>query len=79
MSPTVIRKGPYRFFFYAGDGAEPPHVHIERGRRVAKYWLDPVRLGANGGFGRSELGKIEKLVKQHATELLEAWNGYFNG
>ena len=28
--PTVLRSGPYRLFCYAGDGAEPPHVHIER-------------------------------------------------
>lgn len=28
--PTVLRSGPYRFFFYAGDRDEPPHVHIER-------------------------------------------------
>src|SRR5262245_19824181 len=28
--PTVLRVGPFRFFFYAGDGGEPPHVHVER-------------------------------------------------
>ena len=28
--PTVLRSGPYRFFFYSGDGAEPPHVHVQR-------------------------------------------------
>jgi hypothetical protein len=28
--PTVLRLGPYRFFFYAGDGEEPLHVHVER-------------------------------------------------
>jgi hypothetical protein len=25
--PTLLRVGPYRFFCYAGDGNEPPHVH----------------------------------------------------
>ena len=24
--PTVLRVCPYRFFFYAGDRDEPPHV-----------------------------------------------------
>ncbi|MFH1436112.1 MAG: DUF4160 domain-containing protein [Pseudomonadota bacterium] len=42
--PTVLRVGSYRFFFYAGDRDEPPHVHIERDDRIAKLWLDPVRL-----------------------------------
>jgi hypothetical protein len=39
--PTVLRLGPYRFFFYAGDGVEPPHVHVERDDNTAKFRLDP--------------------------------------
>jgi hypothetical protein len=27
--PTVLRVGPYRFFFYSNEGTEPPHVHVE--------------------------------------------------
>jgi hypothetical protein len=42
--PTVLRVGPYRFFFYAGDQGEPLHIHVEREGRIAKFWLDPVRL-----------------------------------
>jgi hypothetical protein len=34
--PTVLRIGPYRFFFYAGDRDEPPHVHVERGKSLWK-------------------------------------------
>ncbi|MCO6455665.1 MAG: DUF4160 domain-containing protein [Pirellulaceae bacterium] len=37
--PTVLRVGPYRFFFYAGDGDEPAHVHVERDDSEAKVWL----------------------------------------
>jgi len=42
--PTVMHIGPYRFFFYAGDRDEPPHVHVERDRSNAKFWLDPVAI-----------------------------------
>jgi hypothetical protein len=35
--PTVLRTGPYRLFFYSGDGGEPPHVHAERDDAVAKF------------------------------------------
>ncbi len=38
--PTVLTEGPYRFF-YAGDREEPPHVHVERDRQTAKFWLQP--------------------------------------
>jgi hypothetical protein len=75
--PTVLRSGPYRLFFYAGDGDEPMHVHVERDESIAKFWMNPVRLQSSGGFRRPELSKIEQLVKTHRQRLIEAWNEYF--
>lgn len=77
--PTVLRHGPYRFFFYASDRDEPPHIHVERDDNIAKFWLDPVRLHSSGGFSRVEIGQIEKLVTGYRHMLLEAWNEYFRG
>ncbi|TVR58109.1 MAG: DUF4160 domain-containing protein [Candidatus Competibacteraceae bacterium] len=77
--PTVLRIGPYRFFFYAGDRDEPPHVHIEREDKIAKFWLDPVRLQNSGGFSRIELARIQQLVSDDQLRLMEAWNAYFHG
>ncbi len=76
--PTVLRTGPYRFFFYAGDRNEPPHVHVERDNYEAKFWLNPVRLQRSSGFGRKELNKIEKLTESNQEILLESWNEYFH-
>lgn len=75
--PTVLRLGPYRFFFYAGDWNEPPHIHIERDTDMAKFWLKPVRLQSSGGFSRPEIVKLTALVAERQNELLEAWNAYF--
>ena len=75
--PTVLRVGPYRLFFYSGDGGEPPHIHVERDQHVAKVWLDPVRLQRSGGFRAAELRSITDLVRQHQGPLLEAWNDHF--
>lgn len=75
--PTVLRSGPYRFFFYAGDRDEPRHVHIERDDKIAKFWLEPIRLQNSGGFSRLEIARIERLVSDHREVLTEAWNGYF--
>lgn len=77
--PTVLRIGPYRFFFYAGDGAEPPHIHVERDDCEAKFWLDPPRLEQSYGFNRKEINRIRALVGQHQDELLESWNEFFRG
>ena len=75
--PTVLRMGPYRFFFYASDRDEPSHIHIERDDNVAKFWLDPVRLQSSGGFSRAEINQIERLVTESQDRLLETWNEYF--
>jgi hypothetical protein len=76
--PTALRIGPYRFFFYAGDREEPPHVHVERDDHVAKFWLGPLRLQSNKGFTRAELGRIQKLLAKRQQELIEAWHDYFH-
>jgi hypothetical protein len=77
LMPTVLRSGPYRAFFYAGDRHEPPHVHVERDRSKAKYWLDPVALESSSGFSRSELMDIYRLISEQQVVLLEKWHDYF--
>lgn len=76
--PNVLKQGPYRFFFYSNDRNEPAHVHVKRDRNVAKFWLDPVRLQRSGGFRRSEIRDIERIVRQYQILLIEEWNDYFN-
>ena len=76
--PTILRDGPYRFFFYSGDKEEPLHVHIERDDRIAKVWLDPIRLHSSGGFSRSEISKILKIIENRRETMVEAWNDYFS-
>ena len=77
--PTVLWQGPYRFFFYAGDRDEPAHVHVEREDRLAKFWLDPVRLQRSGGFTRAEIAETLRILTRHRGDLMEAWNEYFRG
>jgi len=76
--PTVLRVGPYRFFFYSGDCIEPIHIHIEREDKVAKFWIDPIRLQKSGGFGPKEISNIHKIIREHHNHIIEAWNEYFN-
>jgi hypothetical protein len=77
--PTVLRSGPYRLYFYAGDQDEPPHVHVERDDCEAKFWLDAVRLQWSSGFSAKEIRRVGKLVEDNQQLLLERWNEFFNG
>ena len=76
--PAVLREGPFRFFFYLGDRGEPPHVHVERDDRVAKFWLDPVRLQQTGGLRRHEIRRIERIIEENQTLLMEAGHERFD-
>ena len=75
--PTVARAGPYRIFFFGNEGFEPRHVHIQRDRRVAKFWLRPVALASPGGFSARELRRIQRLVEARQVQLEEAWDEFF--
>lgn len=76
--PTVLRSGPYRMYFYSHEPDEPPHVHIDRDSQTAKFWLAPVGLALNLGFAARELAKLERLVSENQSTLIEAWDEYFS-
>jgi hypothetical protein len=75
--PTVLRLGPYRFFFYSSDWNEPPHIHVERDDEELKFWLDPVRLDRSTGFRSAEITRIQRLVHENVQELRRKWDEYF--
>ena len=71
--PTVLRTGPYRVYFYSHDLNEPPHVHVDRDDRSAKFWLNPVWLARNLGFPSKELRRIERLLEEKESLILAVW------
>ena len=76
--PTVLKEGPYRLFFYSNEGNEPPHIHVEYENSTAKFWLNPVELVRNHGIASHRLTKVQSLVQEHRTQLLEAWHEHFS-
>jgi hypothetical protein len=70
--PTALRAGPYLFYFYSHEPNEPPRDDLS-----AKFWLEPVSLARNLGFSAHELRRLQSLVTEHRTDLLESWHGYF--
>ena len=47
-------------------------------QRVAKFWLNPVRMQRSGGLRRSEIRRIQRIIEANRRLLMEAWNDYCN-
>lgn len=70
--PTILRRGPYRFYFYSHEPNEPPHIHVDRDQNTCKVWLTQVALCSSLGFKARELREIERLVSMNRAILLKA-------
>ena len=77
--PTVLRIGPYRFFFYSNERGEPPHIHVGRGNQLAKFWLDPVSVGRSRRFAAHELNTIRQHIEANLEQIREAWHEHHGG
>jgi hypothetical protein len=75
--PTVLRWNGYRFYFFSNEGAEPPHIHIDKGGATAKVWLDPVAMASNLGYSQRELTILLRKVEEEREAFVEGWRAYF--
>lgn len=75
--PTVYREAGFVFYFYAEEGSEPSHVHVDKGDGTAKLWLNPVRLAWTEGLKVHEVRHALRIAEQQQLKLLEAWNEFF--
>ena len=77
MRLDPARTGPYRVYFVSHDLNEPPHIHVDRDGRSAKFSLAPVVLARNLRFSEVELRRVRRLGAGQEASLLEAWNACF--
>src|SRR5438552_265613 len=63
----------YKFWFYEADLAEPARVHIGKGGREAKFWLEPLKLARAGRFRSVDLREIERIIDGNLNFLLSTW------
>ncbi|NVK30821.1 MAG: DUF4160 domain-containing protein [Gammaproteobacteria bacterium] len=76
--PTVMRIGPYRFFYYSNESGEPPHIHVHRDSIKAKFWISPVSLASSTGFSAKELRELNRLVCENEQVFRSHWDEYFS-
>jgi hypothetical protein len=58
--------------------AEAPHIHIQSGDKLAKYWLQMIELAYNRGFRHHELREIRQIIEEQQWLFLETWNDHFD-
>jgi len=64
---------------FSADIGEPPHVHVKRERKEAKFWIDPlVELEFNSRFAAHELNVIARLIQENREYLMEQWHEHFD-
>jgi hypothetical protein len=52
--------------------------HVERAECVAKFRLAPPTLASNPGFRSSELGELQRLLREHQAFFQEQWDEHFS-
>ena len=75
--PTILRIGPFRFFFYCNEQGEPARIHVQHDRMLARFWLHPVSLAGSTRFSPRDLRKVEGLVVENREIIMERWDEYF--
>ena len=78
MTPTVLRDGPFRLFFFS---REEPRIqfHVGHPDGEAKFWLTPgVQLAGQVGLSALQVRDAHLVVEAHFEEITHAWNRHFN-
>jgi hypothetical protein len=77
MSPTVLREGPFRLFFFSRE--EPRmHVHVSHPDGEANFWLSPeVALADAVGLTGRQVADAQDVVERHSGEIRDAWFRHF--
>jgi hypothetical protein len=75
---TLLRLRGYRFYFHSQATGEPPHLHVDKDRKSAKFWIESTTVVRNVGFSVLETREIARIISEYRLDFLRSWNGYFD-
>ncbi len=79
MSPTVVRDGQFRLFFFSREETRI-HIHVAHPDGEAKFWLTPqVTLATHVGLSERQRREAQAVVEAHLKEIEDAWHRHFRG
>jgi len=77
MSPTVLRKHNYRFFFFSREEIRK-HIHVVSPEGEAKFWIESeVELCKQIGFNQKQINELTSIIKTNKNEIIAKWNYHF--
>lgn len=79
--PKIFEWNGYKFFFFSNEGIprEPCHVHIRKGEKSAKFWINPyVSLVYSHDMTSKELLGLEKLIHENIDGFRRKWDEHFS-
>ncbi len=76
--PMLLRLKGYRFYFYSNEFGEPPHVHVDKDGKSAKFWIESLTVVRNRRFTALELREIARIISDYRLDFLRRWNDYFD-
>ncbi|UCF39280.1 MAG: DUF4160 domain-containing protein [Acidobacteriota bacterium] len=62
---------------FSNEGLEPPHIYVQEGSKLAKFWLEAVELASSTGYAAHKLTKLRQLVETDQQFFLESWHEFF--
>jgi hypothetical protein len=78
--PTILLMLGWRFYFYANERDEPPHVHCRKGGAEAKYWIDTdnFEVFEAHAFGMKPADKriVRRIILEHFDYIINQWNDF---
>ena len=77
MSPRALLIDGFDFFFYSKEETRR-HIHIEKGEKNAKIWLEPnVEVAYNHGFTSKEMKYVLQIIQEYGRSFDDKWNKHF--
>ena len=77
MSPTVLRAGGFRFYFFSREERRM-HVHVHHVDGEAKFWMEPeIELAHNHGLSARRVTSALRFIRRYEDEIRAAWKKHF--
>jgi len=78
--PSILQINGWRFFFYANENDEPPHVHVCKGESDCKFFLNSNKFDVDEVYSYNcspaDKRQVRKIIFQHFDYLISEYNKF---